>query len=470
MKRSSFAQPLGTTATPAQAAVIFGALEHACVLESSLPDSSYGRYSIFAADPLKVVVVPADAGAPLDDLLRQLELPTRRSGTAATTPFGGGWFGYLSYEAGLATEGIRATTERLPGVPACVMALYDTLAMYDHTASAWLAITPDLPDHYAPSRSRAERIERVAARLELAARTDPIVRAAPQTADCVARTPTAAYLSAVARAKRYIAAGDVYQVNVTQRWDVRTAASPAVTYARLRTETPAPHAALLRFGETSIISASPELFLRAGGEAIVTRPIKGTRRRDQTPAGDRAARAELARSEKDRAELNMIIDLLRNDLGRVAALGSVRVIDADCIEQHPTLFHRVATIEARLRSDATLADVLRATFPGGSVTGAPKFRAMQIIDELETVARGPYCGAIGWFGLDGSMALNLAIRTMTQHDDQVHVHAGGAIVADSEPHDEYNETLAKAAAMFRALGCRSPEPLAPQHAREVLSI
>ncbi len=260
-----------------------------------------------------------------------------------------------------------------------------------------------------------------------------------------------AYLAAVGRAIEYIRAGDVFQVNLSQRFTVPHAEHPAVLYARLRRESPAWYGACLAYEDFAILSNSPELFLRVepqpdGRRRVVTRPIKGTRPR---AAG---MDAELRDSAKDQAELNMIVDLERNDLGRVCEIGSVRVTEPRVIEAHPTVYHGAATVEGILREDVTLVGLLRATFPGGSVTGAPKIRAMEIIEELEPVRRGPYCGAIGYLAADGSMEFNVAIRTMILNDGVVHVPVGGGVVADSVAAHEYDETLHKAAGMLRALG------------------
>lgn len=261
----------------------------------------------------------------------------------------------------------------------------------------------------------------------------------------------AAYLAAVERAIEYVRAGDVFQVNLSQRFSTPLPAAPAEIYRRLQQSAPAQYAAMLDFGDYALICNSPELFLRVrtdpatGGRRVITRPIKGTRPR--RPGMD----AELRDSAKDAAELNMIVDLERNDLGRVCQTGSVHVTQPRTIEAHPTVFHGVATVEGILRDDVTLVDLLRATFPGGSITGAPKIRAMQIIDELEPVRRGPYCGAIGYFDSDGTIEFNVAIRTMIATRSQIHIPVGGGIVADSDPAAEYEETLVKARAMFDAL-------------------
>jgi aminodeoxychorismate synthase component I len=259
-----------------------------------------------------------------------------------------------------------------------------------------------------------------------------------------------AYEAAVARAIEYIRAGDIFQVNLSQRFTAGLNVSPQFVYDRLREIAPARYGACLNYGDFALISNSPELFLDVSSNGrVITRPIKGTRPR---AAG---MDAELRDSAKDQAELNMIVDLERNDLGRVCEIGSVRVTEPRAIEAYPTVYHGVATIEGRLRDDVTFADLLRATFPGGSVTGAPKIRAMQIIDELEPCARGPYCGAIGYLAADGFMQFNIAIRTMIAKDGLVHIPVGGGIVADSIPAAEYEETLVKAKAMFDALGMTS---------------
>jgi para-aminobenzoate synthetase component I len=269
-----------------------------------------------------------------------------------------------------------------------------------------------------------------------------------------------AYIAAVERARAYIAAGDVFQVNLSQRFTAPLTEAAAQIYERLCAHSPALYGAYLDHGDYALICNSPELFLRVEredgsdvprGRRVTTRPIKGTR-----ASGDGMAQ-QLRDSEKDRAELNMIIDLERNDLGRVCEIGSVRVTQPRVVEAHPTVLHTAATIEGLLREDVTFVDLLRATFPGGSITGAPKIRAMEIIDQLEPHRRGPYCGAIGYLGGDGTIEFNIAIRTMIVRDGVVHIPVGGGIVADSDPAAEYEETLVKARAMFDALGVTTGE-------------
>ena len=278
--------------------------------------------------------------------------------------------------------------------------------------------------------------------------------ARPTRAALLARTfDRAAYAAAVRRALDYIAAGDIFQVNLAQRFTLGTCDRPADVYRRLQAQHPAAYAAYMDFGDFQLLSNSPELFLRVerlpdGRRRVINRPIKGTR-----PTGD-GMEAALRGSAKDAAELAMIVDLQRNDLGRVCQTGSVRVTEPRRIEAHPTLYHGVATVEGILRPDVGLAELISATFPCGSITGCPKIRSMQIIDELEPVRRGPYCGAIGWVGPDGTIELSVAIRTIVWQGELAHVSVGGGIVAESDPAAEYDETLVKAKAMFEALGVR----------------
>ncbi|MCC7292550.1 MAG: aminodeoxychorismate synthase component I [Phycisphaerales bacterium] len=470
------------------------------VFDCGDPATGGGRFTVIGVDPLeRFILNPRDPGCPF----RSLEAAIRRwprverlcgdsSNAAGGGPFSGGWVGFFTYESGLRTENVRASRAEELRVPLMEFGLYDHALVYDADARRWHASAVVWPAGITRGpRSPRERIDSLKEILAGAGAGDPRgdpapvgarpLRFPPEGGELIARRDgddliarrgaadwsaggdvssrtcspclsRAEYTSKVERIREYIAAGDVYQVNLTQRFDATTRLSPVELHLRLREVNPAPHAALILREEYAILSASPELFLDIEDRRIVTRPIKGTRPRIGRADADAQARRELAASEKDRAELVMIVDLLRNDLGRVCEHGSVRVVDDGVIEEHPTVFHRVATIEGRLRESAGLADVLRATCPGGSITGAPKIRAMQIIDELEPAPRGAYCGSIGFIGLDGRVRLNLAIRTMTQIWSTVHVHAGGGIVADSTADAEFEETLAKARGMFQALG------------------
>jgi para-aminobenzoate synthetase component 1 len=271
------------------------------------------------------------------------------------------------------------------------------------------------------------------------------------------------FLAAVRRAIEYIHAGDCFQVNLAQQLRADAVYPPFELYGRLRKCNPAPFAAYFDMGEFQILSASPERFLQLvpNGE-VITRPIKGTRPRGKTERQDAANRDELLVSAKDRAENVMIVDLLRNDLGRVCEYGSVHVPGVCRLESYPTVHHLVSEVRGLLRSDKTAIDLLRATFPGGSVTGAPKIRAMEIIAQLEPDARGPYCGCLGWIGFNGAMDTSILIRTFTQGHGWLQFPVGGGIVADSAPEKEYEETLHKAEGLLRALDFDN-SPLTAHH-------
>ena len=325
------------------------------------------------------------------------------------------WIGFLSYDLGRLFESIPATARDDLGLPLFCFTLHDD----DGAAPAYEAR-----------------------------------RAAPRGVGLFANVSPAGYRAAVERALGYIRAGDIFQVNLSQRFAAGMPESPAEIYQRLLDRSPGRFGALLEYEDFALICNSPETFLKVDSRRIVTtRPIKGTR-----PRGPGMAKA-LLNSAKDQAELNMIIDLERNDLGRICQIGSVRVVQPRAVETHPTVHHGVATIQGLLRPKVGLVDLLRAAFPGGSITGAPKIRAMQIIEELEPCRRGPYCGAIGFLAPSGEMEFNIAIRTMIAKEGLVHIPVGGGIVADSSPDEEYQETLVKARAMFEALGVAlAPQP------------
>ncbi len=443
--------------------VSFARLPQPAILESSLPGVSYGRYSIFAASPADVFEFGVDdAGCPLAAFAQRCGAYPRIAQVPAEVPFPGGWVGFLAYEAGLGIEGIARATSWDVDLPLVRFCLYDTAVVCDHQLDRWYVLAVDWPEPWARRRPTvAARL--AAARAQLAASRRlalPNLARSGGAGPLEGSLSRAEYDAAVERALEHIRAGDIYQVNLTQRFTTRTHESPLEVYRRLRCANPATYAALLMWdeGRRAVLSSSPELFLELRDGKVLTRPIKGTVPRGATPAEDSRQRQVLAESEKDAAELNMIVDLLRNDLGRVCAYGSVKVLEAALIEEWATVYHRVATIEGVLRPEEDAHSLLRAVFPGGSITGAPKIRAMQIINELEPTARGVYCGGIGWLGLDGSLRLNIAIRTMVQVDDRVHLYAGGGIVADSNAEAEYQESLAKARGMLRALGLEDEVP------------
>ena len=260
-----------------------------------------------------------------------------------------------------------------------------------------------------------------------------------------------AYKQAVAQARDYIIAGDIFQVNLSQRLETEIAIHPYELYRRLREINPAPFASYLNFSDVVVVSASPERFLRVEGDLVETRPIKGTRPRGKDDLEDEKFSQELLNSEKDRAENVMIVDLERNDLGRVCRFGSVKVTELAILETFPTVFHLTSTVVGRLKPGLSRVDLLKAAFPGGSITGAPKVRAMEIIDELEPTRRSVYTGSIGYLSFHESLDLNIVIRTFLIKENRAYFQVGGGIVYDSDPEAEYQETLDKARALIQAL-------------------
>jgi para-aminobenzoate synthetase component 1 len=378
------------------------------------------------------------------EVLRALLRQHRAPRPAGAPPFFGGAVGYFGYDLRHHIEECSAIAVDDCPVPDCYLGFYDAVIGVDHhEGEAYVCTVGE------NAEERAERLEGTVA--EAGAAPEPS-EGAPIGGEPQSNFTRAEYVAAVERTKEYIAAGDIIQANLSQRFSAPLSTDPFDVYLRLRGANPAPFAAWLDCGDVCVASSSPELFLRVEGREVMTRPIKGTRPRGRTEAEDAALRRELVESEKDRAELLMITDLERNDLGRVCEYGSVRVPQLFTAETYATVHHLVATVTGSLREGVDCAELLRASFPGGSITGAPKIRAMEIIDELEPTRRGVYTGAIGYIGFDGSMELNIAIRTLVMREDMVHFQVGGGIVADSDPEAEYEETLDKAKGLMEALG------------------
>jgi para-aminobenzoate synthetase component I len=387
------------------------------LLESRPGFGALGRRSFLAVRPREVVT----GGLADIDRLRH-----------------GWWAGWLSYDLGRQIEALPDLAEDDLGLAPMALGRYDAWLEWDHERRT---VTP-----HGDASALVPALERATA--------TPAHRPLERWDTSL---PRDAYERAVERAIDYIRAGDVFQVNLSQRLRAPWRGDPFALYGRLRETSGAPFMALARLGGADVISASPERFLSVRGERIETRPIKGTRPRGASPQADEALAADLAASEKDRAENVMIVDLARNDLGRVARYGTVAVEDLCELERHPGLHHLVSTVSGRLREDVRPADVIRATFPPGSVTGAPKVRAMEIIDELEPVRRGPYCGAIGWIDAAGDLELSVSIRTFVAAAGALHLHVGGAVTADSDPAQEWRETMHKAARLLAAAGGRLAE-------------
>jgi len=435
------------------------------------------RYSIYALGAEPPECFPSEGSrdpfAWIADELARGRIDT----TGAPIPFVGGWIGFLGYECGLFVEPFARRHRGCDDLPMAAWWRCDTVLVRDHAARQWWLAGCDLPGATSrpPIADRLDDLERrlrdappvSADSFDSGRRTgiasDPAEPRAPRGAGRDASSlralgTRADYAAGVRRVLEHIRDGDVYQVNLAQCHSAEVEATPAQLYERLRRSNPARLAAHLAWNvdaagrpRNAVLSSSPELFLSLRGRRVVTRPIKGTRPRLNDAARDAAARRDLESSAKDRAELIMIVDLLRNDLGRVCEPGTVRVTSLGETEAHPTVLHRVATIEGTLSDGCGAADLLRAAFPCGSITGAPKVRAMQIIDALEPEPRGPYCGAIGCIGAQGDLTLNVAIRTMAYAGGRVRVWGGAGIVADSDPEVEYDETLAKIEGLRRAI-------------------
>jgi len=441
----------------------FGAFEkdrNPFILESSLYHPRFGRFSILGSEPFLILksfgnkveitfkgkkfALRDNPFSVLENLLKKMEFKsTRREG-----PFIGGAVGYLGYELGHFIEKLPASAPPDLPFPDMYMAFYDRGVTFDGTLKktfiSAVAFKGDV-------ESLDEKIRKMSEKLYGA----PLWREMPFTDTSFGTLQSnfsrQEYLEAVRRTIEYIAAGDIFQANISQRFKTETDISDFELFRRLRTINPAPFSAFLKLDEGSVISSSPERFLKVTDGVVETRPIKGTRPRGKTPEEDRRLARELLSSEKDNAELAMIVDLERNDLGRVCSYGSVRVPVKRTLEEFPTVFHLVGTVTGKLHRGKTAVDLIKATFPGGSITGAPKIRSMEIINELEPTRRSVYTGALGYIGFDGGLDLNIVIRTFLKKDRMVTFQVGGGIVADSEPEAEYQETLDKAKALIESL-------------------
>ncbi len=384
----------------------------------------------------------------------------------AALPFATGLAGYLSYDFKDMIERYPQRARRESSCADLSLGFYDAVWAWERSSGRGWAIATGLPE-----TDPRRRKERATARLErqweriVGAASEPPEASGSESGPSLCTGPARparvssnftreSYRRMVERALEHIAAGNVYQVNLAQRFRVEPAPAPAALFRCLREESPAPFSAYLSFPGGGIASSSPERFFRVEGDRIETWPIKGTRPRGSTPEEDAALAAALQASEKDRAENVMIVDLERNDLGKVCEVGSVTVPALWDVASYANVHHLVSRVEGRLRVDMGPVDVIRAMFPGGSITGAPKIRAVEIIDELEPVRRGVYTGAIGYWDVRGGCDWNIAIRTILIESGAACFHVGGGIVADSTPDGEYEETLIKAQGMLRALGAR----------------
>ena len=418
---------------------------HLAFLDSAAANDPRAKISYLCLNPVATLSLPASGGDPFATLAAWLDRhrPPHHNSTAPL-PFIGGAVGYLGYELGVDAAGITSRHPRINGLPDAWFGLYDTVLGFEHrTSRLWFI------GHDRPGAPAASRLAALSARLARRVTLPP-----PAAPDWQPEWSPAEYRERVARVRAYIGAGDIFQANLTHRFRAPWPEmfSAAGLYAALRRTNPAPFAGFLRCDdETAIISASPEAFLSLDPDGKVeTRPIKGTIRRGVTPEEDERLGQELSRSAKDRAENLMIADLMRNDLGRVCATGSVKVTALCALERFANAQHLVSVVEGRLKPGLGAIDLLRATFPAGSITGAPKHRAMQIIDEIETAARGAYCGTLAWLGFDGAMGSSVIIRSIVATREALFAQAGGGIVWDSDPAAEYAEMRLKAGPLLEA--------------------
>lgn len=441
-------------------------LPHCLWLDSARRHATLGRYSFFAADPFDYFELPIEGTAALDVWRRKMAAFASPS-VPGLPPFLGGAAGLISYDLGRQLERVAAPRLDEFGLPALAVGLYDVLLAIDHVDKrAWI-VSHGWPEQ--DHQARVSRASRRAAEFQAWLAEAPRAvgrqpRLPPVAADAlapqfIARGPAGLtssfsrqdYLRAVERCVEYVVAGDIFQVNLAQRLLYPAIDDAAELYLRLRQRNPATFAAYFDLGEFQIASASPERFLSARHGEVEARPIKGTRLRTQLPEADLFAADDLRASEKDRAENVMIVDLLRNDLSRVCRPESVRVTQLCELETYEYVQHLVSAVRGTLRPECGPLDLVRAAFPGGSITGAPKTRAMEIIAEIEPTARGAYCGALAYLGFDGALDASILIRTITAGRGWWQLPVGGGVTAQSVPNLEYDETWHKAEGLIRSL-------------------
>ena len=468
-----YAEFIGDLETPISAALKFADEENVFLLESAEAAERFGRYSFLGFDPKRTLsykdglytVIDADGVrevAAKDPFRGLAEMVGKKSIVPLPNlpAFVGGAVGYFSYDAVRYLEKLPDAPSDELNVPEAYFAVTDTLIVFDHLRHKVLVISlidaAGLRDaegegFAAAYRRAADDIRRVTERLAAptARRSLPSGDGAFEVSSNFTR---AGYEEAVERAKEYIRAGDAFQIVPSQRFFAEIGDLDSfLLYRGLRTVNPSPYMTYLKLGDLALVGASPEPLVRVEGRRVMTRPIAGTRRRGATPEEDALLAEELLADAKERAEHVMLVDLGRNDLGRVAEIGTVRLESFMEIERYSHVMHIVSTVEGDLRKDLTALNALAAAFPAGTVSGAPKVRAMEIIAELEPTRRGPYAGATGYYGVDGRLDTCITLRTALLKDDRAYFQAGGGVVADSVSGLEYEETRNKAGAMVRAL-------------------
>lgn len=455
--------------TPVSAFLKIGGQPHSFLLESVAGGEQIGRYSFIGGEPFLIfkskgrrVEIQQDGATqerslaegqdPLH-ILKELMSGFHLVADPDLPPFCGGAVGYMGYDTVRFFETLPETNPDDLGLPDCYFVFTDTLLIFDHVRHRIkvLCLARAGSDPAAAYAAALEKIEALIARLN-----QPLERPAePRHKDKelqVTSIPSREqHEASILKAKEYIAAGDIIQVVLSRRMQVEVSASPFQIYRALRSVNPSPYMFFLQFEECQLIGASPEILVTERAGNVVTRPIAGTVRRGKTAAEDAELEAQLLADPKERAEHIMLVDLHRNDIGRVCEYGSVHVDQLMVTEKYSHVIHIVSNVVGRLRPDKDGYDLIRAAFPAGTLSGAPKIRAMEIIEELEPVRRGPYGGAIGYFSFNGDLDTAITLRTIVMKDGTAYVQAGGGIVADSDPAAEYQETVSKAGALMRAI-------------------
>jgi para-aminobenzoate synthetase component 1 len=442
----------------------FANLKSVSILGGNVAKADADRFSYWAAEPKEIFEFKKGQKDPfgkLNKVLNKYKLQKDSRAEILKGMFCGGWIGYFSYELGRYIEKLPETTIDDLQMPLIRLCFYDRLIAYDHIEGTVWLIVLEFPGDCEKPQEKLDVLEQ----LLKESQKNRIPQSKSADLETIDFSHTHCnmdkdyYLRTVEKIKRYIYDGEVYQINFSQRFECEYDAKPIKLYHWQNHYNPSGYAAYIDGGNFHIVSASPEMFITINDGLIRTKPIKGTRRRiGETALKNPQAKEtnihnfnELLYSDKERAELNMIIDLERNDVAKICKPGTRKVIQPRTIESYPTVFHAVATVAGQLRDEITICDILKAMFPGGSITGAPKIRSMEIIDETEPTARGIYTGSIGFIGIDGSVCLNIAIRTIIITNRKAYAQTGGGIVADSDPQAEWAETITKARALLAGI-------------------
>jgi para-aminobenzoate synthetase component 1 len=443
---------------------VFAGLKSPSIIGGNTARADAGRFSYWSAQPKEMLEFKTGQHDPFGKLQRALNKYKLEGNYRSNLPKGifcGGWIGYFSYELGRYIEKLPATAIDDIALPLIRLCFYDRVIAYDHLKDNFWLVALELPDDVEKPEEKLAAMELLIAKSQQNCVPEP----APADLRGIdfsrfrSNMDKDYYLRTIKKIKKYIFDGEVYQINFSQRFECDYDTRPIELYHWQNYYNPSPYSSYIDGGDFHIVSASPEMFITIADGSIRTKPIKGTRPHldDETESALQAKQInarnfnELLSSEKEQAELNMIIDLERNDVAKICQPGTRSVIQPRTIETYPTVFHAVATIAGQLREEMTVSDILRAMFPGGSITGAPKIRSMEIIDETEPTARNVYTGSIGFIGIDGSVCLNIAIRTIIIKDRKAYAQTGGGIVADSDPEAEWDETITKARALLAGI-------------------